>query len=153
MAVDAVVLLVHAGKGRGRRGDREIDGVHAHALHTVVSGFAPDRLLCLPGMRGSPTLTRLAGRLGLPLTGEPVLTERRTGRPAGDLRRVRRLAAAGGTAAVAAPGPVIRGVITALARKDRVALPRIRAEMGSVWALFFRGVRLASADYYEGWAR
>ena len=59
-----------------------------------------------------------------------------------------RLAADGGTSVVAAPGATIRAAVSALCRADRVTRARVRARRGSVWALFFRGSRLTSADYY-----
>jgi 8-oxo-(d)GTP phosphatase len=152
MRVDAVVLLVrHTGEGRGERGAKA-RGRRALALRHVLPSFAPDRLLSVPDKRRGDTLAPLAARLGLPVLTDLELTGRRRN-GAGDPRRVRDLAAAGGTTVVAASGPVIRGVVTDLARADlargdRVALARIRAGKGSVWALFFSGARLASADYY-----
>jgi 8-oxo-dGTP diphosphatase len=141
MSVDAVVLLVRESAERAAKARRR-----ALALRHVVPSFAPDRLSCVPARRGD-ALAPLATRLGLPVLPEVTVNGRRR-KGGGDPRRIRDLAAAGGTTVVGAPGPVIRAVVTELARSDRLALTRVRAEKGSMWALFFAGSRLVSADYY-----
>jgi 8-oxo-dGTP pyrophosphatase MutT (NUDIX family) len=142
--VDAVVLLVrHAAAGSGRDA-AALDGPgrrQARALRRLVAAFGPSRLVGLPEDRRRDTLAPLSARLGLPVTYRPDLRE-------GACHLVRDLAAERGTTVVAAPGSVIRDVLTALARDDAVTLPTVRPRKGSVSALFFHHARLTRADYY-----
>ena len=147
IAIDAVVWLVHHVSHHScRRGE------HATArgcrqtrwLCHILPSFAPTRLLCVPGTRRRNTLAPLATLLGLPVEPEGDLSDRRRG----GVRRIRDLAASGGTTVLAAPGSAIRTVMTTLSRDDRVTLPGVHTSKGGVWALFFRDARLASADYY-----
>jgi 8-oxo-dGTP diphosphatase len=145
--VDAVLLLV-----RHASGAPALDGPghrQVRALRHLLPGFAPGRLLCVPDEWRRDTLTPLAARLRLPVAyGRDLLEAGGCHRRAGDPHWVRDLAAEGGTTVVAAPGSVIRNVITTLACDDHVKLPRVRARKGSVWALFFNRARLTGADYY-----
>jgi 8-oxo-dGTP pyrophosphatase MutT (NUDIX family) len=149
--VDAVVLLVRHASGQARCAPA-LDATgrrQARALRRLLPRFGPGRLVCVPGGRRRDTLAPLAARLCLPVEcGRDLLDAYGHGRRAGDVDPVRDLAAAGGTTVVAAPGSVIREVTAALARADAVALPRVRARKGSLWALFFHHARLAGADYY-----
>jgi 8-oxo-dGTP pyrophosphatase MutT (NUDIX family) len=147
--VDSMVLMVrHASTG----GAPKLDGPgcrQARALSRLLPRFGPSRLLCVPDDRRRDTLAPLAARLRLPVgCGQDLLETYGGRRGAGNLGRFRDLAAAGGTTVVAAPGSVIREVITALARDDAAALPRVRTRKGSLWALFFHRARLIGADYY-----
>lgn len=152
--VDAVVLMVrHASTKAGRGGGvPALDGPgrrQARALRRLLPRFDPDRLLCIPDDRHRDTLAPLAHRLRLPVQyGPDLLDPYGCRRRAGTAHPFRELVAAGRTTVVAAPGSVIREVITVLARDDTVALPRIRARKGSLWALFFHRDRLVGADYY-----
>jgi 8-oxo-dGTP pyrophosphatase MutT (NUDIX family) len=157
-SVDAAVLLVrHTGPAPARgRPAPALDGPvldgpagrRARALRRLLPAFGPRRLICLPDDRRRATLAPLAVRLGLPVTYGWDRPEhagrRRPGR--GDL--VRDLAADGGTTVIAAPGSMIREVMTELAGADGVALPTGRPGRGSVSALFFRRARLTDVDYY-----
>jgi 8-oxo-(d)GTP phosphatase len=151
--VDAVVLLVrHAsaapGHGRGVPALDDSGRRQARALRRLLPGFGPGALVCLPDERRRGTLAPLATRLGVPVTYGGDLHRGGGHGRAHDLRLVRDLAADGGTTVVAAPGSVIRDVMTALARDDAVTLPTAGPRKGSVSALFFRRARLSSADYY-----
>lgn len=152
--VDAVVLLVRPASAGARRGGGApaLDGPgrrQARALRRLLPGFGPGRLVCVADDRRRDTLAPLAARLRLPVGyGRDLLKVYDRSRRAGNVHRFRDLAAAGGTTVVAAPGSVIREVITALARDDTLALPRVRARKGSLWALFFYRARLVCADYY-----
>jgi 8-oxo-(d)GTP phosphatase len=147
--VDAVVLLVrHASAGGRGGGAPALDGPgrrQARALRRLLPRFGPGRLVCIPDDRRRDTLAPLATRLHLPVEYRRDLgCCRRTG----NVHPFRDLAAAGGTTVIAASGSVIREAITALARDDAVALPRVRAKKGSLWALFFHRARLVGTDYY-----
>ena len=135
--VDAAVLLVrHVGADdSGRR--------QARALRRLLPGFGPERLMCLSDRRDRDTLAPLATKMHLPVGH---------GARSGAVQLVRDLAAAGGTTVIAAPGAVIRAVVTQLAHDDAVALHAGRTRKGSVWALFFHHTRPISADYYPNLA-
>ncbi|MFI7544747.1 NUDIX hydrolase [Actinoplanes sp. NPDC049599] len=152
--VDAVVLLVRHASAAAHRGSGAptLDGPgrrQARALRRLLPGFGPNRLVCVPDNPRRDTLAPLATRLRLPIGDGRALPEAYgCHRRAGNVHSFRHLAAEGGTTVVAAPGSIIREVITALARDDAVALPHVRAKKGSLWALFFSRAHLIRADYY-----
>ncbi|GIM96755.1 NUDIX hydrolase [Paractinoplanes toevensis] len=152
--VDAVVLLVRHAGTTGRRGAATpaLDGPgqrQAQALRRLLPGFGPSRLLCADDRRRA-TLAPLATRLRLPVAyGQNLREACGRHRPTDDPHLIRDLAADAGTTVVAAPGWVVRDVLTALAGQDAVAVLPVRPRKGSVWALFFHRARLIGADYYS----
>jgi len=90
VTVDAAVLLVrHAGVATRRRRCPAPDGLgqrRARALRRLLPGFAPGRLVCVPGDRRRDTLAPLANRVRLPVTYEPGLLGMHHGHPCAGAR-------------------------------------------------------------------
>jgi len=157
LATSAVLLVrnaraVPAGPREGVEGRRPLGAEgqkQAEALRRTLPAFGPSRLLSAGEARFVDTVRPLAAELGLPVETEPVFGEEEyAARPGRAMARVVELAKAGGTAAVCAPGAVIRHLLVILAEDAGLDVREYPAVKGSVWALFFSGGRLAAADYY-----
>jgi len=95
----------------------------------------------------------LGAELGLAVETEPAFGEDGyAAHPRRGLTLILDLAGADGTATVCAPGAVIRHLLAALAEDAGLDLEECPAKTGSVWALFFSGGLLATADYYPSLA-
>jgi len=161
LAASAVLLVrnaraVPAGRPGAAEADRPLgDGGRgqAQALRRALPAFGPSRLLSAGGTRFADTLRPLGADLGLPVETEPAFGEQEyAASPGRGTARVLELADAGGTAAVCAPGAVIRHLLVTLAEDVALDVREYPAVKGSVWALFFSGGRLAAADYYPSLA-
>jgi len=155
---DGAVLMVHSGHAVPRArwasddGDRPLDDkghLQAEALCRVLPAFGPSRLLSASPTRCVDTMKPLGSDLALPVEIETALDEDRYAiGPRHGMTRILELTSVEGTTAVCAPGVVILHLLAALAEDADLALPEIKARKGSIWALFFSGGRLSTADYY-----
>jgi 8-oxo-(d)GTP phosphatase len=160
-AVGPVLLVRNAravpfGRWAGAEGDRPLDITgqeQAEALRRTLPVFGPSRLLSACETRFVDTMRPLGTELGLGVETESALGEDEyAAHPGRGLTRILELADAGGAAAVCAPGGVIRHLLAALAEDAGLAIGEYPAVKGSVWALFFCGGQLATADYYPALA-
>jgi 8-oxo-(d)GTP phosphatase len=155
---DSAVLLVRNGRAvpvrrwTGSEGDRPLDArgqEQAEALRRTIPAFGPSRLLSACGTRFTETMRPLGAQLGLAVEDEQALSEDEcAAHPGRGMTLVLELAAVGGTAALCASGTVIRHLLGTLADDAGLALGECSAKKGSVWALFFSGAHLGTADYY-----
>ena len=158
----SAVLLVRnartlpARRWTGPRGDRPLDirgQEQAEALRRALPAFGPSQLLSACGARFTGTMRPLGAELGLTVETEPAFGENGyAANPRRGLTMILDLAGADGTAAVCAPGAVIRHLLAALAEDAGLDLEECPAEKGSVWAMFFSGGLLATVDYYPSLA-
>ena len=99
------------------------------------------------------TMQPLGAELGLTVETKPAFGEDGYAtNPRRGLTLILDLAGADGTAAVCAPGAVIRHLLAALAEDAGSDLEECPAKKGSVWALFSSRGLLATADYYPSLA-
>jgi 8-oxo-(d)GTP phosphatase len=154
----AVLLVRNAravpdGRSHGAGGHRLL-GVEgreqAEALRRTLPAFGPSRLLSASEARFVDTMRPLGAELGLAVETEPALGEEEyAAHPRHGLTRILELADADATtAAVCAPGAVIRHLLATLAEEAGLDVREYPSVKGSVWALFFSSGRLAAADYY-----
>jgi len=158
----SAVLLVRnartmpARRWTGAEGDRPLDirgQEQAEALRRALPAFGPSRLLSACGARFTGTMQPLGAELGLAVETESAFGEDGyAAHPRRGLTLILDLAGADGTATVCAPGAVIRHLLAALAEDAGLDLEECPAKKGSVWALFFSGGLLATADYYPSLA-
>jgi 8-oxo-dGTP diphosphatase len=157
-----LLLVRHAKAGSRKRwkGDdrlRPLSGAGRKQAQDVgerLALFRPDRIGTAPLKRCHDTVAPLADAMGLPVTEEPLLTERRHGDdPAATLQRVRELAALPGVTVVSSQGGVIPDAVRELARdatmKVEIDPDDVPSKKGSVWVLGLRDGVLVSADYVE----
>jgi 8-oxo-dGTP pyrophosphatase MutT (NUDIX family)/broad specificity phosphatase PhoE len=160
---DSVITLVRHAKAGSRSawdGDdalRPLSGSgqeQARQLDALLGLFGPDRVVTAPPVRCRDTVVPIAGRLGLPIVDEPLLSETvYLADPAAGLARLRELARAEGVTIVCSQGGVIPDLLGALAAD--AALPGVDpadvpAKKGSTWVLTFGpDATLRAADYYE----
>jgi broad specificity phosphatase PhoE/predicted NUDIX family NTP pyrophosphohydrolase len=152
-----VLLVRHGAAGdpgtwEGEDRERPLDAEgrrQAEALRRVLPCFGPVRVLSAEPVRCRDTVASLAASLGLDVRVEPVFGEKgHAADPDGAVRRVRELAARGGTSVVCSQGTVIRDVVAGLTAGTGEGLVDFRPRKGSVSALSFRGLRLLAVDYY-----
>ena len=139
------VLLVRHAKAGDRRewdGDDDLRPLspagerQAEGLRRLLPLFGADRVHSAPRLRCEQTVAGLAADLGVPVVSEPLLSEEGFWPdPQAGLRRLREIAAAGGTPVVSSQGGVIPGLLRLLgANADHQPLP---AKKGSLWVLTF----------------
>lgn len=155
-----VVRHASAGDPKAWQGDdtvRPIDEIgrrQAGALGRGLAAFSPARLLSADRARCVQTLGPLAAALGARIEEDPSFNEDEYwASPDRGKERFVELAGSDATTVVCSQGSVIRHLVAAL--QGAGAGERAPdAEKGSLWALFFRGTKLAAADYYStflGW--
>ena len=122
--------------GRGRR--------QAAALVKVLAPFAPTRILSSPFVRCVQSVEPLSEKLGVAVEPSDALAE---GAPSEEVVALaRRLTSV--AAVLCSHGDVIVALLDALARDDRVKLPKdYEWPKGSTWVLEARKGRYASARY------
>lgn len=129
-----------------RNGVQQIDGIHATG---TVCGA--DRVFSAPLVRCVQTVQPLADDLGVPVVEEELVSEKSyAGAPEDAVNRVLDIVGDGGVPVICSQGGVIPDLVSRLsARSGRPQESHVPAKKGSVWALFFDGVRLVAADYLE----
>jgi 8-oxo-dGTP diphosphatase len=160
--VSVVALVRHAKAGSRSqwKGDDELRPLsgsgreQAQQLARLLPLFGPDRLVTAPPLRCRQTIEPLAEALGLPITEQPLFSEKRYwNEPAEALACLRQIAAEPGVTVVSSQGGVIPDLVTTLvgaADLPGIDPSDIRSRKGSTWLLTFgRDTRLRSADYYE----
>jgi 8-oxo-dGTP diphosphatase len=155
-----LLLVRHARAGQrdsfpGDDDERPLDAKgmrQAAALATELASFGPGAIFSAPLVRCRQTLEPLAGRLGMPVGAEPLLSEQEYQRdPASARRLVTELALrdpGSGPAAVCSQGGVIPGVVKSLASRADLPLPTSATPKGAYWFLSFEGKQLRQADRY-----
>jgi 8-oxo-dGTP diphosphatase len=159
----AVLLVRHGFAGaradwHGDDASRPLDArgrAQAVAIAQVLPWYGPERVVSAPPARCVETARPLAFVAGVPVETDPVLSEEHhTGENVREAtERIREFGATGVVTAVVSQGDVIPDVVAQLAGASGLELPRIRSRKGSVWALFFTGDALATADYRDDFER
>jgi len=157
-APGSVVLVVRhgsAGSRSGWEGDdslRPLDDcgrLQAEELVRLLAHFDPTRIESADFVRCRQTVEPLAEALGLPISGEPLLSELGyPGHEAETERHVRAVGGVHGTVVLCSQGDVIPDLLGRLAEEDAVDLPGNGTKKGSTWALTFQAERLVSAEYF-----
>ncbi len=136
----SAVLLVRNARAvptrrwKGAEGDRSLDirgQEQAEALRRALPAFGPSELLSACGARFTGTMRPLGAELGLTVETESAFGEDGYAtHPRRGLTLILGLAGADGTAAVCAPGAVIRHLLAALAEDSRLGSGRIPGKKG-----------------------
>jgi len=156
-ATDALVLLLRhaeAGERSAWSGDdrlRPLDatGVAQAQLLRALAWFGPHRVFSADRVRCVQTVAPLAADLGVPVETEPALGEDAyRAKPDRGVRRIREIARSRMRAVVCSQGEVIPDLVSRLAAEDGLALGRVSARKGSVWALSLMDGRLVAAHHY-----
>jgi 8-oxo-dGTP pyrophosphatase MutT (NUDIX family) len=155
---DALVLLLRHGQAGERSewsGDdrlRPLDATgiaQAQALR-VLAWFGPRRVFSADRVRCVQTVAPLADDLGVPVETEPALAEDAyMAKPERGLRRIREMARSRLRAVVCSQGDVIPDLVHRMSAEDSLALGKVSARKGSVWALSSMDGRLVAAQYYS----
>jgi 8-oxo-dGTP pyrophosphatase MutT (NUDIX family)/phosphohistidine phosphatase SixA len=159
----SVVALVRHAKAGSRSQWKDDDDLRplsgagreqAQQLARLLPLFGPDRLLAAPPLRCRQTIEPLAEVLGLPITEEPLFSEKNYwNEPAEALARLREIAAEPRVTVMSSQGGVIPdlvGTLVGAAGLPGIDPSDIQARKGSTWLVTFgRDTRLRSADYYE----
>jgi len=154
---DALVLLLRHGRAEERPGwsgdDRlrpldESGWAQAYALR-ALAWFGPQRVFSADRVRCLQTVHPLADDLGVAVETEPALAEDAyLSRPERGVRRIREIARSRLRAVVCGQREVIPDLVNRLATEDGLALDKIAARRGGVWALSLVDGSLVAADYY-----
>lgn len=162
LQVTSMLLVRHAkaGKRETWTGDDDLRPLsdvgerQARALRTVLSTFAPDKVVSAPLLRCVQTVQGIAEDLGTEVGHDDALSESAfAADPDRAVQRIVQIAVDGGTPVVCSQGGVIPHVVATLADRGGVALPRtkpggVAAKKSSVWQLSFDRVgRLVAAGY------
>jgi len=154
---DALVLLLRhaeAGERSAWSGDdrlRRLDAVGVAQAQSLraLAWFGPHRVFSADRVRCMQTVAPLAADLGVPVETEPALAEDAyLAKPDRAVRRIREIARSRLRAVVCSQGEVIPDLVSRLAAEDGLALGRVSARKGSVWALSWMDGRLVAAHYY-----
>jgi 8-oxo-dGTP diphosphatase len=154
---DALVLLVRHGQAGERSSwpvdDRlrpldELGRAQADALR-VLAWFGPHRVFSADRVRCLQTARPLADDLGVAVETVPALTEDAyLASPEQGLGWVRGIARGRLRVALCSQRDVIPDLVNRLAAEDGLALGKVSARKGSVWALSLMDGLLVAADYY-----
>ncbi|GGK67457.1 NUDIX hydrolase [Planomonospora parontospora subsp. parontospora] len=151
LATVPLVLVRHgvAGSRDAWEGDddlRPLDGTgraQAGRLADALAGYRPVELVSSPSLRCVQTLEPYAGRAGLEIRREPLLSESRHD-PAETLRVATALLESGAPAALCSHGKVLPGLIAGL-----VGGPdEVRLDKGAFLVVHRAGGRIVAADRY-----
>jgi len=159
----AVLLVRHGSAGdpatwHGDDRHRPLDPKgrqQARALRSVLTAFAPTRVLSVWCTRCVETVAPVAADLGLDVMPVHALSEAEYAKhPGQGLRTTIELALEGGTTVICSQGAVIPDLVAKLEGQRGPLRTELESKKGSLWAAWFAGDRLVAADYYAsllGW--
>lgn len=151
-----VLIVRHGTAGRKARykGDdrlRPLDAkgrAQAESLVPQLLAFGASSVYAADRVRCRQTVEMLAGKLGVPISTEPTLTEEAYAKdPRAAHERVLAIAALGGTPAICTQGKVIPFLIDWLCKRDDVRPDKSRNRKGSTWVLSLSDGKVVAADH------
>ncbi|MFI7676464.1 NUDIX domain-containing protein [Actinophytocola sp. NPDC049390] len=118
-------------------------------LRALAAVYGATRVHSAPLVRCVRTVAPIAGDIGVPVTEEELMAERKyEGMADAAQRRLVEIADEGGVPVVCSQGGVIPDLLARVAAESGVSLGRrVESKKGSAWALFFTESRLVAADY------